>query len=180
MSWRYFGFNAIRGTSTCLLCSVTVEGCNGQASPVAVTIRHDLQKRPMLAPRVPGHAACFRKLFGNSLNLVFSHIRFLQDWVKEVCRALLWPNVATRTACLVVRAWIWRNTVQREALDQIARAINDVEPPSVPFTQRRSVLSSEFLDSLKGMDQSSTNIRHFDATLIPNYFIAIGKIEVVA
>jgi hypothetical protein len=80
----------------------------------------------------------------------------------------------------MVRTLIWRSTVQREALDQIARAINDIEPPSVPFTQRGGVLSSEFLDSLKGLDQSPTNIRHFDATLIPNYFIAIGKIEVVA
>jgi hypothetical protein len=50
----------------------------------------------------------------------------------------------------------------------------------VPFTQRRSVLSSEFLDSLKGLDQSPTNIRHFDAILIADYVIAIGEIEVVA
>jgi hypothetical protein len=64
------------------LCSVAVEGCNGQASPVAVAIRHKPQKRPTLAARVPGHAACFRKLFGYYFYLVLSHLKLLQDWVK--------------------------------------------------------------------------------------------------
>ena len=39
---------------------------------------------------------------------------------------------------------------------------------------------SEFLDSLEGMDQNHTNVRHFDAILITDYFIAIGEIEVIA
>jgi hypothetical protein len=76
--WWQFGFDAIHGSRTCPLCSIAVQGCDGQASPVAVTIRHNLQKGPTLAARVPGHTACFRKLCGNSLNLILGHIRFFQ------------------------------------------------------------------------------------------------------
>ena len=80
----------------------------------------------------------------------------------------------------MVKASIWRSAVQREALDQVAPAINDVEPPPVPFARRRGALMSEFLDGLEGMDQSHANVRHFDAILITDYFIAIGEIEVIA
>src|SRR5215208_4069796 len=78
-NWRRFGFNAVGSGSTCLLCSVSVEGCNGQTSPVTITIRHDPEKGTVLAARVPGQATCFCKLFGNNLNLVLSHIRFFQS-----------------------------------------------------------------------------------------------------
>ncbi|MGF9761783.1 hypothetical protein AAII07_42040 [Microvirga sp. 0TCS3.31] len=39
---------------------------------------------------------------------------------------------------------------------------------------------SEFLDGLEGMDQSHANVRHFEAILITDYFMAIGEIEVIA
>jgi hypothetical protein len=80
----------------------------------------------------------------------------------------------------MVKAWIWRSAVQGEALDQVARTINDVEPPSVPFARGRGILMSEFLDGLEGMDQSHANVRHFEAILITDYFMAIGEIEVIA
>jgi hypothetical protein len=80
----------------------------------------------------------------------------------------------------MARAWIWGSTVQREALDQIARAINDIEPPSLPFIQRRGGFPSEFLNGLKGMDESSSKIRYYNAVWIADHFVAIGEVEVKA
>jgi hypothetical protein len=60
------------------LGSVAVEGCNDQSGLLTVTIRHNLQKTTALAARIPGQTACFRKLFGNNLNLIISHIRVFQ------------------------------------------------------------------------------------------------------
>jgi hypothetical protein len=90
------------------------------------------------------------------------------------------PNVEIRTGCLVARAWGWRSTVQREALDQIARAIKDIEPPSLPFIQRRGGFPSQFLNGLKGMDQGSAKIRYDNAVWVTDHFVAIGEVEVIA
>jgi hypothetical protein len=90
------------------------------------------------------------------------------------------PNVKIRTGCLVARAWVRRSTVQREALDQIAGAIKDIEPPALPFIQRRGGFPSQFLNGLKGMDESSAKIRYDNAVWVADHFMAIGEVEVIA
>jgi hypothetical protein len=73
-----------------------------------------------------------------------------------------------------------RTLIQREAVNQMARTINDVEPPPLQVTQVRGVLLSEFRNGLKGLDEGRADVRRFDAVLIADHFITIGEVEVVA
>src|SRR5829696_3343341 len=75
---------------------------------------------------------------------------------------------------------IWRSTVQREAVNQMARSIHDVEPPPLQVTQDGRVLLSELRNGLIGMDEGRANVRRFDAILIADHFITISEVEVVA
>jgi hypothetical protein len=80
----------------------------------------------------------------------------------------------------MVRTLIWNSTVQREAVNQMTRAINDVEPPSLQVTQDRGILLSELSNGLEGMDEGCANVRRIDAILIADHFIAVSEVEVVA
>jgi hypothetical protein len=79
-----------------------------------------------------------------------------------------------------MQAWTRSRTVQCEAVDQIARVINDVEPPSLPFPDGGRVFLSKLRNRVKGTDEGRANVRHFDTILIADYFIAISEVEVVA
>src|SRR5918993_4334735 len=81
---------------------------------------------------------------------------------------------------LMMGTLIRLSTVQREAVNQMTRGINDVEPPPLQATQDGGILLSEFRNGLKGMDESGANVRRFDAILIADHFITIGEVEVVA
>ena len=80
----------------------------------------------------------------------------------------------------MMRTLIRHSTVQREAMKQMTRAINDVEPPPLQVTEEGGVLLSELRNGLKGMDEGRANVRRFDAILIADHFITISKVEVVA
>ena len=80
----------------------------------------------------------------------------------------------------MMRTLIQRSTIQREAVNQMARTIDDVEPPPLQVTQDGGILLSELRNGLKGMDEGRADVRRFDAILIADHFITISEVEIVA
>jgi hypothetical protein len=75
---------------------MAIKDGNGQASAVAVAIRHDLQERTARATRIPGNATGFREFFGHSFDLVLSHSSFSQSWAKNAWAPRHWQTLSRK------------------------------------------------------------------------------------